>query len=43
MTPEAMVFMALSWTAVLSLTGWAFYRLLGSSKRRPPTDGDPHR
>lgn len=28
MTTEAMIFMALSWTFVLGLTGWAFNRIL---------------
>lgn len=28
MTTGAMIFMALSWTLVLGLTGWAFARIL---------------
>lgn len=28
MTTAAMIFMALSWTFVLGLTGWAFSRIL---------------
>jgi len=33
-TPLALVFMAASWTLVLGLTGWAFYRVLGANQRR---------
>jgi hypothetical protein len=32
MTTGSIVFMALSWAAVLSLTGWAYYRMLWYKK-----------
>lgn len=39
MTTGAIIFMALSWTFVLGLTGWAFYRLLTHKKDDDP-DGE---
>ena len=36
MTRGAIIFMALSWTFVLGLTGWAFYRLLTHKKQHDP-------
>lgn len=38
MTPGAIVFMLLSWTAVLGLAGWAFRRIL-THKRHFDPDG----
>jgi hypothetical protein len=37
MTPNALAFMLLAWAAVLTLTGWAFARLL----KAPPTEQLP--
>jgi hypothetical protein len=34
MTTGAMVFMAVSWIAVLGLTGWAFAKLLRIGKKK---------
>ena len=34
MTPLAVVFMALSWSAVLGLTVWAYTKVLGAQERR---------
>ncbi len=36
MTTGAIIFMALSWTFVLGLAGWAFYRLLTHKKHHDP-------
>ena len=38
MTAGAIVFMLLSWAAVLGLVGWAFYRIL-THKRHFDPDG----
>ena len=37
MTPSALAFMLFAWAAVLTLTGWAFAKLLKS----PPTEQLP--
>ncbi|HST57885.1 MAG TPA: hypothetical protein VLK84_04285 [Longimicrobium sp.] len=36
MTTQAIIFMALSWTFVLGLTGWAFARLMSSKEHFDP-------
>jgi len=37
MTPGAMIFWLGSWVFVLSLTGWAYARVLGAQARREAT------
>lgn len=48
MSGGALLFMAISWAAVLGTTGWAFYRLLadkahfdpdGTGPAEPPVEG----
>lgn len=36
MTTGALIFMVLSWTFVLGLTGWAFYRVLNAQQHFDP-------
>lgn len=36
MSPGAAIFMALAWTFVLGLTGWAFARILRADKHFDP-------
>lgn len=40
MTTEAVIFMIVSWGAVLGLTGWAFARLLRSPHSKLPPPGE---
>lgn len=39
MSGGAVVFMVLSWAAVLGLTAWSFVRVLRSGSRTPPEPG----
>jgi hypothetical protein len=41
MSGGAMLFMALSWAAVLGTTGWAFYRLLSDKQHFDPDGTGP--
>lgn len=41
MTTGALIFMIVSWTAVLGTMIWAFARILGSQAKRDATP-DPH-
>lgn len=39
MTPLALGFLIASWTGVLGLTGWCFYRVLRAGRRGGFNDG----
>jgi hypothetical protein len=39
MTPLALAFLIASWTGVLGLTAWCFYRVLRAGRRGGPGDG----